>query len=254
MRATGIGEIVDSCRVWKSHSDSNWVSTVNYDSEVGSQPSDSRTWERRKVVVDMKRREPDVGNRKDDSGLSALVDRLCQSRPEEARRRDRPPTGGQACLSGGKGGHEVDRPLQVKAVSPHLPGIWLPGGDNEPDRGKNKNQKLIEGPGNKQRSERVGQPLRPPGINAPLTQVGVSAEISYRSPIGGHRGKIGSGATGRPIVRSFRRWRRRGRPEMTRNQPVPVLQTGAGDRWANPSHLEACCWCLSLCFQGQGIH
>ena len=149
--------IVDNCRVWESHSDSNWVSTVNYDSEVGSQPSDSRTWERRKVVVDMKRREPDVGNRKDDSGLSALVDRLCQSRLEEARRRDRPPTGGPACLSGGKGGHEVDRPPQVKAVSPHLPGIWLPGGDNEPDRGKNKNQKLIEGPGNKQRSERVVQ-------------------------------------------------------------------------------------------------
>ena len=60
---TPIGEIVDSCRVWESHSDSNRVSTVNYDSEVGSQPSDSRTWERRKVVVNMERREPDVGNR-----------------------------------------------------------------------------------------------------------------------------------------------------------------------------------------------
>ena len=95
---TPIGEIVDSCRVWESHSDSNWVSTVDYDSEVGSQPSDSRTWERRKVVVDMKRREPDVRNRKDDGGLSALVDRLCQSRPEEAQKRDRPPTGGSVCL------------------------------------------------------------------------------------------------------------------------------------------------------------
>ena len=90
---------------------------------------------------------------------------------------------------GGKGGHEVDRPLQAKAVSPHLPGIWLPDRNNEPDRGKNKNQKLIEGPGNEQRSERVGQPLGPPGINAPLTQVGVSAEISYRNPIGGTEGK-----------------------------------------------------------------
>ena len=36
---TPIGEIVDSCRVWESHSDSNRVSTVNYDSEVRNQPS-----------------------------------------------------------------------------------------------------------------------------------------------------------------------------------------------------------------------
>ena len=65
---------------------------------------------------------------------------------------------------------------------------------------KNKNQKLIEGPGNEQQSERVGQPLGPPGIKAPLTQVGVSAEISNGNPIGVYRGKIVSGATGRPIV------------------------------------------------------
>ena len=61
---TPIGEIVDSCRVWESHSDSNRVSTVNCDSDVGNQPSDSRTWERRKVVVDTERQEPRVGNRK----------------------------------------------------------------------------------------------------------------------------------------------------------------------------------------------
>ena len=73
---TPIGEIVDSCRVWESHSDPNRVSTVNYDSEVGNQPSDSRTWERRKVVVDTERREPGVGNRKDVSRLGVLIDRL----------------------------------------------------------------------------------------------------------------------------------------------------------------------------------
>ena len=42
---TPIGEIVDSCRVWESHSDSNRVTTVNCDSEVRSRPSDSRTRE-----------------------------------------------------------------------------------------------------------------------------------------------------------------------------------------------------------------
>ena len=52
-QGTPIGEIVDSCRVWESHSDSNRIPMVNYDSEVGSQSSDSRTWERRKVVMDM---------------------------------------------------------------------------------------------------------------------------------------------------------------------------------------------------------
>ena len=44
-QGTPIGEIVDSCRVWESHSDSNRIPTGNYDSEVGSQSSDSRTWE-----------------------------------------------------------------------------------------------------------------------------------------------------------------------------------------------------------------
>ena len=211
-----IGEIVDSC-VWESHSDSNRVSTVNYDSEVGSQPSDSRTWERRKVVVDMERQEPDVGNRKDDSRLGVGVDRLCQSKLEETRKRDRPATGGPVCLPGGNDGHGVNRCPQASR-------------DNEQYRVKNKNQKLMESPGNEQRSEREGQPLGPPGIKAPLTLVGVSAETSNGNPIGVNRGKIVSGATGRPIVRNFRHWRRRGRPEIPRDQPVPVPLKWAGDR------------------------
>ena len=126
-----IGEIVDSCRVWESHSDSNWVSTVNYDSEVGNQPSDSRTWERRKVVVDTERREPDVGNRKDDSRLGVLADRLYQSKLEETRKRDRPQTGGPVCFSFGNDGHKVNRCPQVSAASPHLPGSWLSSRDNK---------------------------------------------------------------------------------------------------------------------------
>ena len=152
--ATDLGEIVDSCRVWESHSDSNRVSTVNYDSEVGNQPSDSRTWERRKVVVDTERREPDVGNRKDDSRLGVLVDWLYQSKLEETRKRDRPPTGGPVYFSCGNDGHRVNRCPQVSAASPHLPRTWLSIRDNEQYRVKNKNQKLIEGPGNEQRSER----------------------------------------------------------------------------------------------------
>ena len=96
----------------------------------------------------------------------------------------------------------------------------------------NKNQKLMESPGNEQRSEREGQPLGPPGIKAPLTLVGVSAEISNGNPIGVYRGKIVSVASGRPIVRNFRHWKRRGRPEIPRDQPVPVTPKWTGDRWA----------------------
>ena len=76
------------------------------------------------------------------------------------------------------------------------------------------NQKLVEEPGNQQRSEREGQPLGPPEVKAPLTQVGVYAEISNGNPIGIHRGEIVSGP---PIVRNFHPWRRRGRPVIPRN-------------------------------------
>ena len=209
---TPIGEIMDSCRVWESH---------------------SRTWERREVVVNMERREPDVGNRKDDSRLGVGVDRLCQSKLEVTRKRDRPPTGGPVCLPGGNDGYGVNRCPQASAVHTHLSGTGLSSRDNEQYRVKNKNQKLMESPGNEQRSEREGQPLGPPGIKAPLTLVGVSAETSNGNPIGVNRGKIVSGATGRPIVRNFRHWRRRGRPEIPRDQPVPVPLKWAGDRWAN---------------------
>ena len=229
---TPIGEIVDSCRVWESHSDSNRVSTVNYDSEFGNQPSDSRTWERRKVVVDTERREPDVGNRKDDSDPGVSADRSYQSKLEETRKGDRPPTGGPVGFSCGNDGRRVNRCPQVSAASPPFPGTWLSSRDNEQYRFKNKNQKLIEGPGNEQRFEREGQPLGPLEIKAPLTQVGVSAEISNGNPIGVYREKLVSGATGRPIVGNFRHWRHRGRPEIPRDQPVPVSPKWTGDRWA----------------------
>ena len=229
---TPIGEMVDSCRVWESHSDSNRVSTVNCDSDVGNQPSDSRTREWRKVVVDTERQEPRFGNREDGSRLGVLVDRLYQSKQEKNRRRDRPPTGGPVCFSCGNGGHRVNRSPQVNVESPHLARDWLSSRDNEQYRVTGRNQKLVEGPGNEQRSERESQPLGPPGIKAPLTQVGVSAEINNGNPIGVYRGKIVSGATGWPIVKNFHPWRRRGRPEIQRDQPVPVPPKWTGDRRA----------------------
>ena len=98
---------------------------------------------------------------------------------------------------------------------------WL-SYDNKQDRGTGRTQKLVEGLGNEQRSEWEGQPLGPLEIKAPLTQVGVSAEISNRKPSGINRGEIVSETTGRPIVRNFRLLRCRGRPVTLRDPPVPV--------------------------------
>ena len=63
----------DSCRVWESHSDSNRIPTGNYDSEVGSQSSDSRTWERRKLGVAIEEREPEAGCQENRSMLGSLL-------------------------------------------------------------------------------------------------------------------------------------------------------------------------------------
>ena len=99
-------------------------------------------------------------------------------------------------------------------------------------------QPLAEESGNEQLSEREGQPLGPPEIKAPLTQAGVPAKISSGNPIGGCRRKIVSGATGWPIVRSFRPWKHgRGRPAIQRDQPVPVPPKWTGDRRA-PRNLD----------------
>ena len=83
---TPSGEIVDSCRVWESHSEPDRVSTVNCESDVGNQPGDSRTREHRKLVVNVQpkvaeteRQEPMVGNQEDPSVLEVLVNQLLQS-------------------------------------------------------------------------------------------------------------------------------------------------------------------------------
>ena len=48
---TPIGEIVDSCRVWESQSDSDRLEGECVELEDDNQPSDSRTWERNRVSV-----------------------------------------------------------------------------------------------------------------------------------------------------------------------------------------------------------
>ena len=200
---TPIGEIVDSCRVWESHSEPDRVSTVNRESDVGNQPGDSRTWERRKLVVNVQpkvaeteKHEPMIGNQEDTSVLKLLVNQLLQSTQGEILRRDRPPVVGPVCLSCGDSGHRINRCPQVNADFPFLPTGWSMNMDNGQYRAKRMDQTLAEESGNEQRSEREGQPLGPPEIKAPLTQAGVPAEISSGNPIGGCRRKIVSGPLG----------------------------------------------------------
>ena len=87
------------------------------------------------------------------------------------------------CFSCGDGGHRVNRCPQVNTDFPHLPRDGLLNLDNGQYRVTRRDQKLVEGPGNEQRSEREGQPLGPPEIKAPLTQV-VSADSSPLMVVG----------------------------------------------------------------------
>ena len=213
---------------------------MNCESDVGNQPGDSRTRERRKLVVnvqpkvaEIEKQEPMVGNQEDPSVLGLLVNQLLQSTQGEILRRDRPSVVGPVCFSCGDGGHRINRCPQVNTDFPFLPAGWSMNMDNGQYRAKRMNRRIAEEPGNEQRSEWEGQPLGPPEIKAPLTQAGVPAEISNGNSTGGFRRKRISGTTGRPIVRSFRPWKNnRGRPEIRRDQPVSVPPKWAGDRRA----------------------
>ena len=144
-QGTPIGEIVDSCRVWESYSDSNWIARKSYNAEVGNQSGDSRTRERRKVGVVI-----EEGNR---SG-----------------KRYGTPTGGSTCRWEENDGPMVDRFPRVGAV--HREHVTIGGPDwvhewNQVKKKKGRKQR--RSPGNERRFGRVGQPLGPVRIKAPLT-------------------------------------------------------------------------------------
>ena len=56
---TPIGEIVDSCRVWESHSDSDRIAGKRIEFGADNQSGDSRTWERNRAAVVVDTREPE---------------------------------------------------------------------------------------------------------------------------------------------------------------------------------------------------
>ena len=148
---TPIGEIV-GCRVWESHSDSNWFPRERYEPEVGSRSSVSQAWERREaeVVIEIREREAEREKRV----KIGEVLRAVQSSVEEARARERNGalTGGSACGLDRSDGHGVNRHTGVGAVKLQQIKTGWPHGPNGQNRVKNKGRKLRKSPGNERRS------------------------------------------------------------------------------------------------------
>ena len=164
-QGTPIGEIVDSCRVWESHSDSNWVAKKGYDSEVGNQSGDSRTRVRRKVGAVIEEREPEIEGWEESrtQELFGLLKKCVEL-------KDGTPTGGSTCRWEEDDAPTVDRSPRVGMVN--LEHVRI-GGKNwvrEWDPVETYySQKQRRRTGNERRFGRVGQPLGPLKIKAPLT-------------------------------------------------------------------------------------
>ena len=82
---TPIGEIVDSCRVWESHSDPEMISDGSHDPHVEHQSGDFRTRERMEPVANVQsnisvtdEQNPMFGIGEDLSAIELLVTRLLQ--------------------------------------------------------------------------------------------------------------------------------------------------------------------------------
>ena len=164
-QGTPIGEIVDSCRVWESHSDSNWVAKKGYDSEIGNQSGDSRTRARRKVGVVMEEREPEI-----EGWGESWTQELSEILEKCLAMNNGTPTGGSTCRWEENDAPTVDRSPRVGMVN--LEHVrtggknWVPGWDpGEAHYGQKQRRRT----GNEQRFGRVGQPLGPLRIKAPLT-------------------------------------------------------------------------------------
>ena len=105
---------MDNCRVWESHSDSNWIPRGRYESEVGSR--DSRAWEQKEAEGAIERQEREAEREKRVEIVRML--RAVQSSMEAARARERDGvlTGGPACSWDRSDGHGVHQRPRVGAV------------------------------------------------------------------------------------------------------------------------------------------
>ena len=131
---TPIGEIVDSCRVWESHSDPELISEGNHDPYVAYHSGDFRTRERIKLVANVQSdisvadgRSPVLGIGEDRKAVELLVTRLLQLTrngiPNEEQ-IDRPTAVGPVYFSCGCEGHG-NKPMFANEYGfPFLPSGW----------------------------------------------------------------------------------------------------------------------------------
>ena len=175
---TPIGEIVDSCRVWESHSDSDRIAGKRVELKADNQSGDSRTWERNRVTVVVDKREPEMEVRK-----------------------------------------EVSDPHWIKTAKV----LWETCLNS-------MNWQLSRSSGNERGFGRAGQPLGPRRIKAPLTLGGggVPTRVKKGCLLGRCREWMEGVANGEWMVRNSQHWRRRRRPVRSSDQPIPVIQGGAG--------------------------
>ena len=242
---TPIGEIVDSCRVWESHSDPELISDGNHDPYVEHHSSDFRTRERMKLVANVQSdisvadgRSPVLGIGEDRKAVELLVARLLQPTrngiPNEEQ-VDRPTAVGPVCFSCGCEGHGINRCLRMNTDFPFLPSGWSVKMNNGQYRatriGKTRSTVV---PGNEEWSEREGQPPGPAEITAPLTLVGGSVARNSGFPSGRCQREVTRVAIGRQIAKNSQFWeRRRIKSGIQRNRtvrPVQVPQIWAGCR------------------------
>ena len=154
---TPIGEIVDSCRVWESHADSNWIPRGRYESEVGSR--DSRAWEQKEAEGAMERQEREAEREKRVEIVRMLRAVQSSMKAARARERDGALTGGPACSWDRSDGYWVHRRPRVGAVQvQHITTGW-PHGTKGRNRVNNKGRKPKKSPGNERGSERGGVSL-----------------------------------------------------------------------------------------------
>ena len=207
-QGTPIGEIVDSCRVWESHSDLNWIAKTGYDSEIGDQSGDARTRTRKKVGVVMEEREPEIEDQRRAQELCEMLWQCVEPNVE-------PPTGvNMVNLEHVRTGGENGVP------------VWDQGETHDGRKWRRRT-------GNEQRFGRVGQPLGPLRIKAPLTLGGgggVPSRLKKGCPLGRRRKMMGVAAEGRWMIRNSQSWGRRRRPERSPDRPIPMTPRGTGDQ------------------------
>ena len=242
---TRIGEIVDSCRVWESHSDPEMVSDGSHDPYVEHQSGDFRTRERMKPVANVQsnilvtdEQSPVFEIREYRCAIESLINRLLQPTHNEITSEDRinqPTAVGPVCFSCGGEGHGINRCSRINTAFSFLPSGWSVNMNNGQYRatqiGKTTSTVFS---GNEEWSGRETQPPEPSEIKAPLTLVGGFVGQNSGSPSGRCRRDVPRAATGRQIVRNSRPWeRRRIQSGIQRNravQPVQVPQRWTGCR------------------------